>query len=81
MGKNRGLAAAGTEADNFRSEGEAVWTAEVPGTALLSAAAVAAAAKSRQSCPALCDPRDGTPPGSSVLQPNLAKPDTNTAPR
>ena len=27
---------------------------------------VAAAAKSLQSCPTLCDPRDGSPPGSSV---------------
>ena len=26
----------------------------------------AAAAKSRQSCPTLCDPTDGSPPGSSV---------------
>ena len=28
--------------------------------------AAAAAAKSLQSCPALCDPRDGSPPGSSI---------------
>ena len=28
--------------------------------------AVAAAAKSLQSCPTLCDPIDGSPPGSSV---------------
>ena len=27
----------------------------------------AAAAKSLQSCPTLCDPRDGSPPGSPVL--------------
>ena len=26
----------------------------------------AAAAKSRQSCPTLCDPREGSPPGSSI---------------
>ena len=26
----------------------------------------AAAAKSRQLCPTLCDPRDGSPPGSPV---------------
>ena len=26
----------------------------------------AAAARSLQSCPTLCDPRDGSPPGSSV---------------
>ena len=30
------------------------------------AAAAAAAAKSLQSCPVLCDPRDGSPPGSPV---------------
>ena len=29
-------------------------------------AAAAAAAKSRQSCPTLCDPIDGSPPGSPV---------------
>ena len=28
--------------------------------------AAAAAAKSLQSCPTLCDPRDGSPPGSPV---------------
>ena len=27
---------------------------------------IAATAKSRQSCPTLCDPIDGSPPGSSV---------------
>ena len=31
-----------------------------------AAAAAAAAAKSCQSCPTLCDPTDGSPPGSSV---------------
>ena len=31
-----------------------------------AAAAAAATAKSLQSCPTLCDPRDGSPPGSSV---------------
>ena len=31
-----------------------------------AAAAAAAAAKSLQSCPALCDPIDGSPPGSPV---------------
>ena len=30
------------------------------------AAAAAAAAKSLQSCPTLCDPIDGSPPGSPV---------------
>ena len=32
----------------------------------LQPAAAAAAAKSLQSCPTLCDPRDGSPPGSPV---------------
>ena len=32
----------------------------------LSAAAAAAAAKSLQSCPTLCDPIDGSPPGSAI---------------
>ena len=31
-----------------------------------AAAAAAAAAKSLQSCPTLCDPRDSSPPGSTV---------------
>ena len=34
------------------------------GTQLVNS--VAAAAKSRQSCPTLCDPIDGSPPGSAV---------------
>ena len=33
---------------------------------LTAAAAAVAAAKSLQSCPTLCDPRDGSPPGSPV---------------
>ena len=33
----------------------------------LSASAATAAAKSLQSCPTLCNPVDGSPPGSSVL--------------
>ena len=32
----------------------------------LAAAAAAAATKSLQSCPTLCDPRDGSPPGSPI---------------
>ena len=32
----------------------------------ITAAAAAAAAKSLQSCPTLCDPIDGSPPGSPV---------------
>ena len=34
--------------------------------ALLAVSAAAAAAKSLQSCPTLCDPGDGSPPGSPV---------------
>ena len=34
--------------------------------ASISLPAAAAAAKSLQSCPTLCDPRDGSPPGSPV---------------
>ena len=33
---------------------------------VVSVSAAAAAAKSLQSCPTLCDPRDGSPPGSPV---------------
>ena len=33
----------------------------------VNAGAAAAAAKSLQSCPTLCDPIDGSPPGSPVL--------------
>ena len=32
----------------------------------MNAAAATAAAKSFQSCPTLCDPMDGSPPGSPV---------------
>ena len=32
----------------------------------VSAAAAAAASKSLQSCPTLCDPIDGSPPGSPI---------------
>ena len=32
----------------------------------LGLGSAAAAAKSLQSCPTLCDPRDGSPPGSPV---------------
>ena len=35
-------------------------------TAIIPAAAAATAAKSLQSCPTLCDPIDGSPPGSPV---------------
>ena len=38
----------------------------VPSTCNYIAAAAAAAAKSLQSCLTLCDPTDGSPPGSAV---------------
>ena len=37
-----------------------------PGVRNMLAAAAAAAAKLLQSCPTLCDPIDGSPPGSPV---------------
>ena len=37
-----------------------------PWKALLASQASAAAATSLQSCPTLCDPTDGSPPGSPV---------------
>ena len=46
-------------------------TSCLPGTTLgsweaIKAAAAAIAAKSLQSCPTLCDPIDGSPPGSPI---------------
>ena len=47
------------------------WRATVRGvaesdTTEVTEHAAAAAAKSRQSCPTLCDPIDGSPPGSTI---------------
>ena len=39
---------------------------EEPKSPLMKVKAAAAAAKSLQSCPTLCDPIDGSPPGSPV---------------
>ena len=39
---------------------------EIPVLLAAAAAAAAAAGKSLQLCPTLCDPRDGSPPGSPV---------------
>ena len=39
---------------------------QMPTSLLISGYAAAAAAKSLQSCPTLCDPIDGNPPGSAV---------------
>ena len=41
-------------------------TAVPEATCISYPAAAAAAAKSLQSCPTLCDPLDGSPPGSAV---------------
>ena len=38
----------------------------LPHSCIAAAAAAAAAAKSLQSCPTLCNPRDGSPPGSPI---------------
>ena len=43
-----------------------LWDATKAGLTGKSAAAAAADAKSLQSCPTLCDPIDGSPPGSPV---------------
>ena len=42
------------------------WNKHTPFLIDDGAAAAAAAAKSLQSCPTLCDPRDGSPPGSPI---------------
>ena len=42
------------------------WRATVHGGHKQSDTAAAAAAKSLQSCPTLCDPKDGSPPGSPI---------------
>ena len=42
------------------------WTEPLTYGSDAAAAAAAAAAKSLQSCPTLCDPRDGSPPHSSI---------------
>ena len=39
---------------------------DVPKAAAAAAAAAAAVAKSLQSCPTLCNPIDGSPPGSPI---------------
>ena len=52
------------------SDSETPWTGAHPGSSvreILQARVLdAAAAKSLQSCPALCNPIDGSPPGPSV---------------
>ena len=39
---------------------------QIPALIVPNTSAAAAAAKSLQSCPTLCDPIDGSPPGSTV---------------
>ena len=48
-----------------RGDGALAWGQDIYELAWYAAAA-AAAAKSLQLCPTLCDPMDGSPPGSSV---------------
>ena len=49
-----------------RREGPPEYSHEVTVTNRRVGNVAAAAAKSLQSCPTLCDPRDGSPPGSPV---------------
>ena len=46
---------------------ESITMNKASGSDGITVAAAAAAAKSLQSCPTLCDPMDGSPPESSVL--------------
>jgi len=50
----------------FNSKWDLRFSLSRPGLFLLQTAA-AAAAKSLQSCPTLCDPIDSSPPGSAIL--------------
>ena len=52
------------EVSDYACRGRAPHFRSVPATTL---AAAAAAAKSLQSCPTLCDPIDGSPPGPLSL--------------
>ena len=57
--------------DPLKGLGDSTWSQENYWNRLLNAmafwhAAAAAAAKSPQSCPTLCDPKDSSPPGSPV---------------
>ena len=51
---------------NFQMFKLVLHVAEKPEIKLPTSTAAAAAAKSLQSCPSLCDPTDGSPPGSAV---------------
>ena len=50
----------------MRNSFQPIWLKKYRFYQAMSAAAAAAAAKSLQSCPILCDPIDGSPPGSPV---------------
>ena len=50
----------------FTSGGQSIGVSASASVLPMNAAAAAAAAKSLQSCPTLCNPIDGSPPGSSV---------------
>ena len=55
----------GTEPRSLALQADSL-PSEPPGKTNKCVAAAAAAAKSLQSCPTLCDPIDGSPPGSPV---------------
>ena len=63
---SRGLSDPGIEPTSPALADECLTTELPEKTHSLSAAAAAAAAKSLQSCPTLCDPIDGSPPGSPI---------------
>ena len=50
----------------IRMDLEIIILSEVSQTKTMHGITYAAAAKSRQSCPTLCDPIDGSPPGSAI---------------
>ena len=50
----------------WRGDGFIPWLGKIPQAMWYGLYAAAAAAKSLQSCPTLCDPIDGSPPGSPV---------------
>ena len=52
--------------DDYNRKAQLAYTHDSPKFSLIRAVAAAAAAKSLQSCPTLCDPIDGNPPGSSI---------------
>ena len=54
-----------TELRSPAMQADSFWS-EPPGEWITATAAAAAAAKSLQSCRTLCDPIDGSPPGSPI---------------